>query len=166
MDIIPIGFIINNLRHEIEVYDHNAEMCCSVPSNYISTSNVQNSITIKFKINGEWYESPMIHLNENSRPVKSIRSVNLPTNGYVIIEVTAKKKHLQIIVSSVIENSVRVIYFDSYFVLCNYSSHSLNFWPFCLPNNEKSEFRSIRSACYDHEDYKEIPKNTKDACDP
>lgn len=105
-------------------------------------------------------------MNDNPKSLKSIDSVSLVAKGFAVVEMTANNKRLKIIVSSAIENSVRVIYIDSFFVLCNYSSHSLNFWSFCLPNNEKFEFRSIRSACYEQQTYKTIPSNTKDASNP
>lgn len=108
----------------------------------------------------------MIYLTESPRSLKSIDAVSLAAKGFVALEVNVHDKLFRLVVSMMTENSIRVIYVDAFFVFCNYSSHSLKFWPFCLPSNEKFEFRAIRAACYEQEELKAMPENTKDASNP
>lgn len=169
LDVIPWALLINTLRYEMKIVDANNIECCQIQPNQIAVpSIIENVFQIKLRIDNQWYASQPIHLYESRLSIKQSSALHLPENGSVVFEINAADtKVLKLSVSSSIENSTRIVTVASFFVICNYSSQSLNFTTFCMHRKDKRDFKSIvRFLQSTQLTSNSIPNNNKDASDP
>lgn len=169
LDVIPWALCINALRYEMKIIDANNIEYCAIPPNQIAVpSRIENAFQIKLKIDSQWYASQSIHLYESRLSIKQYSALHLPENGSVVFEmIVADAKVVKLRVTSSVENSTRIVIVAPFFVICNYSAHSLNFSAFCMLRNDKRDFKSIANLLQSNQLPKNsIPDNSKDASDP
>lgn len=167
MDIIPWALFINSLRYEMKIIDANNIEYCTIPQNQIAVpSTIENAFQIRLKIDDQWYASQPIYLYESRLSMK--QALHLPENGSVVFEVNVTdEKVVKLCVSSLVENSTRIVTVAPFFVVCNYSVHSLSFSAFCMHRSDKRDFKSIVKILESNQlPSKSIPNNNKDASDP
>lgn len=169
LDIIPWALIINSLRYELKITDANHTEYCAIQPNQIAVpSTIENAFQIKLKIDNQWYASQPIHLYESRLSMKQYSALHLPENGSVVFEIiVTEDKVVKLCVSSAVENSTRIVTVAPFFVVCNYSVHSLSFSAFCMHRNDKRDFKTIARILQSNQlPSNNIPNNNKDASDP
>lgn len=169
MDVMPWALFINALRYEMRITDGNNSDYCTIQPNQIAVpSTVENAFQLKLKIDDEWHTSRPIHLYEGRLSIKQYSALILPENGSIVFEIHATHgKLLKLCVSSSIENSTRIVTVAPYFIVCNYSVHSLSYAAFCMHRNDKRDFKTIARIIRDNQlPNKNIPNNNRDASDP
>lgn len=80
-----------------------------------------------------------------SHILPSTASYYLPDEGFVIIteKIIANNQYVKLCLTSVNENSTRIISFQSYYVMCNLSKYQLSFYAFCIHRSEKFTHNDI-----------------------
>lgn len=170
LDVIPWALCINALRYEMKLVDANHTEHCTIQPNQIAVPlTIENAFQIKLKIDNQWHASRFIHLYESRLSIKQFAALHLPENGSIVFEMNANDtKMVKLCVSSSVENSTRIVTVAPFFVICNYSAHSLSFSAICMHRNDKRDFKSIARILQSNQlASNTIPDNrNKDASDP
>lgn len=99
--------------------------------------SLQSGFFIKFQCQSEWITLPKIRLIDEKNAARHT-SYYLPEEGSAIItEKIVNNQYVKICLTSVNENSSRIISFQPYYVICNFSKYHLSYYAFCVHRTEK-----------------------------
>lgn len=89
-------------------------------------------------------------------------TICLPQDGCIkIAEKLPNNQLLKICLTSVNENSMRIITLEPFYVVCNLSKHQLKFHAFCIHRNESVKYDDIVQLINKQSTSKSIPDNSQ-----
>lgn len=168
LNVTPSCLLINGLGYELFIIEPITQKECRVPSNYIMVpmtfqvnirkkiwntwslsiftnkllSLFQSGFFVKFQSQDEWITLPKIRLMDEKNVARNT-SYFLPEEGSTIIAEKIANRFVKLCLSSVNENSARIISLQPHFVLCNFSKYQFNFHAFCIHRNEKLTYSDV-----------------------
>lgn len=83
-----------------------------------------------------WIESEPIYINTEIKKTIS-NSFAIPLDGHTVMTLHSDDYVLQILLSSMVENSTRVLIVSTQFVVTNFTDYKIEVWPFTAESNEK-----------------------------
>ncbi|XP_055526290.1 intermembrane lipid transfer protein VPS13B [Wyeomyia smithii] len=138
LSIVPWCLLINQLGCSIRIKNcSTSEMNIVEPNNIVMPYYMDIGFTLELDIDST-LQSELIYLAEDSKKLIP-NSYMLPTEGSVEITLRSDDKVLQLVLTSTIENDIRVIIVASQFVVTNYSSFDIHCWCFAVMSNERLE---------------------------
>lgn len=98
---------------------------------------MQSGFFIKFQYQSEWITLPKIRLVDEKNAARHT-SYYLPDDGATIItEKIATNQYAKLYLTSTNESSTRLIAFQPFYLVCNFSNYQLSFYAFCIHRTEK-----------------------------
>ncbi|XP_053682005.1 intermembrane lipid transfer protein VPS13B [Sabethes cyaneus] len=138
LSIVPWCLLINQLGCSIRLKNcSTGEMDIVEPNNIVMPHYMEVGFTLELDIDIT-LQSSLIYLTEESRK-QAANSYVLPIDGSIDVTLRSDDKVAHLILTSTMENNIRVIIVASQFVVTNYSSIDLQCWCFAVLTNERLE---------------------------
>uniref|UniRef100_A0A182P8W4 Chorein N-terminal domain-containing protein n=1 Tax=Anopheles epiroticus TaxID=199890 RepID=A0A182P8W4_9DIPT len=161
LNIAPWALFINQLGCEVRLRNHTTNDVNIIASNsIIMPFHVETGFTLEMNVGmGQSLRSELIYINSTETKKQSPNgSAVLPLEGSIDIIIRTENEVMNLVLTSMTENKVRVFILASQFIVTNYSSIDLHCWAFALPSNERLEQFKLTNAgphgcCYS------LPKN-------
>ncbi|XP_053671577.1 intermembrane lipid transfer protein VPS13B [Anopheles nili] len=161
LNIAPWAHFINQLGCEVRLKNcTSSDTNIIAPNSIIMPIHVEVGFTLEMHVGlGQPLQSELIYINGADAKKQSPNGFAvLPLEGSIDISIRTETGVMNLVLTSLTENKVRIFILASQFVVSNYSSLDLHCWSFALPANERLEQFKLgnsgpHSCCYS------IPKN-------
>lgn len=90
-------------------------------------------------LNEQWVFSSPIYIASSTARHKIQPRYDLPDEGSIIVKIDSEHGINKFILTSTTENGVRMLFFSSFYVVCNFSSYPVLCWAFCAAQKEKEK---------------------------
>uniref|UniRef100_A0A182NL10 Chorein N-terminal domain-containing protein n=1 Tax=Anopheles dirus TaxID=7168 RepID=A0A182NL10_9DIPT len=161
LNIAPWALFINQLGCEVRLKNGTTSDSNIIAANSIVMPfHVETSFTLEMNVDfGLSFQTEPIYINCPDAKKQSPNGYAvLPLDGSIDISIRTESGIMNLVLTSLTENKVRVFILASQFVVTNHSSIDLHCWSFALPANERLEPFKLsnsgpHSCCYS------LPKN-------
>lgn len=161
LDVLPWCLFINTIGCEMQLVNSTDGNAYTIEPNHIGTPfMITTAFNISVNFEGGWKNSCLIYLNDCKPVHRSQLYYKLPQEGSILIEFLTNGGLSKFKLTSKIENSIRILTLEPYFVVCNLSKHALKVHPFCVPRNEKLHFETQPDIRW-HLQTIDVPSNKK-----
>uniref|UniRef100_A0A675B3R5 Chorein N-terminal domain-containing protein n=2 Tax=Anopheles darlingi TaxID=43151 RepID=A0A675B3R5_ANODA len=164
LSIAPWALFINQLGCEVRLKSNtvNHDTNIIAPNSIIMPVHLGSGFTLEMNVGvGQTMQSEIILINVTEAPKKSSTGghVVLPLEGMIEFSIRTDSGIMNLVLSSLTENKMRVFILASQFVVTNYSSIDLHCWSFALPSNERLEQFKMTNYGQPHSCCYSLPKN-------
>ena len=99
----------------------------------------QESFTISAKVNTNWSpESDTIYVKSDIKKMVS-NSQSIPGDGHIVLNIFTETEIVQLLVTSIYKNKMRVMIISTAFVISNRTNLNLNVFAFAADSNDRVE---------------------------
>ncbi|XP_035779431.1 vacuolar protein sorting-associated protein 13B-like [Anopheles albimanus] len=164
LSIAPWALFINQLGCEVRLRSNisNQDTNIIAANSIIMPVHLESGFTLEMNVGvGQTMQSELILINGTEAPRKSSTGAHLtlPLEGTIEFSIRTESGIMNLVLSSLTENKVRVFILASQFVVTNYSSIDLHCWSFALPANERLEQFKMTNYGQPHSCCYSLPKN-------
>ncbi|XP_053661509.1 intermembrane lipid transfer protein VPS13B [Anopheles marshallii] len=161
LNIAPWALFINQLGCEVRLRNYStSDVNIVAPNSIIMPFHVETGFTLEMNVSiGHSLHSELIYIDSTDTKKQSPNGYAvLPLEGSIDINIRTEFGIMNLVLTSLTENKVRIFILASQFIVTNYSSIDLHCWSFALPSNERLEQFKLsnsgpHSCCYS------LPKN-------
>uniref|UniRef100_A0A182WW13 Chorein N-terminal domain-containing protein n=1 Tax=Anopheles quadriannulatus TaxID=34691 RepID=A0A182WW13_ANOQN len=166
LNIAPWALFINQLGCEVRLRNHTTnDVNIIAPNSIIMPFHVETAFTLDMNVTGGGGQpslrSELIYINgaDAKKQSPSAGCAVLPLEGTIDIIIRTECEVMNLVLTSMTENKVRVFILASQFIVTNYSSIDLHCWSFALPANERLEQFRLTNSSGPHSCCYSLPKN-------
>ncbi|CRL05825.1 CLUMA_CG018852, isoform A [Clunio marinus] len=139
LTLAPWCSIINSSGYAIKLINFVTKEVCSVDVNAVAMPfYINNSFTLSIEVDNDHVESQQIFINTDVKR-SSANSSALPIEGQIPVFLQTTSEIIQLIITSSMENKMRLIIISSLIVVTNYSKYDLKIFTFVADVGEKLE---------------------------
>uniref|UniRef100_A0A182JVY1 Vacuolar protein sorting-associated protein 13B n=1 Tax=Anopheles christyi TaxID=43041 RepID=A0A182JVY1_9DIPT len=164
LNIAPWALFINQLGCEVRLRNYTTnDVNIIAPNSIIMPFHVETGFTLEMDVTvGQPLRSELIYINSADTKKQSSNGgcAVLPLEGSIDIIIRTDSEVMNLVLTSITENKVRVFILASQFIVSNYSSIDLHCWSFALPSNERLEQFKLTSTTGPHSCCYSLPKST------
>uniref|UniRef100_A0AAG5CN30 Chorein N-terminal domain-containing protein n=1 Tax=Anopheles atroparvus TaxID=41427 RepID=A0AAG5CN30_ANOAO len=162
LNIAPWALFINQLGCEVRLKNcSTTDTNIIAPNSIVMPFHVEVGFTLELNVGlrGTALQSEPIYINgSDARKQSPSGSAVLALEGSIDINIRTETGIMNLVLTSLTENKIRVFILASQFIVTNYSSIDLHCWSFALPANERLDHFKLsnsgpHSCCYS------LPKN-------